>query len=247
MAVSLTAQPQVVLMYWGQGRFGLLFDVHETTAEVGVVGQGFQSLELGQVRDPGITDGLGDQVGQGFVGFEQPTPLGDAVGDGVEALGVVLGEVGYDPFPEQAGVDLGHTVDGVGADDGQVGHAHQLLVTFLDDAHAGDAVDVAGVAAIDLVDLALVDLVDDLQVAGQQPGDQVQGPLLEGLGHEGVVGVGEGTDGQVPGMVPGQVVDVHQQAHQLRHGQRGVGVVELDGHQVGEAVPIVGVQHENDE
>lgn len=50
------------------------------------------------------------------------------------------------------------------------------------------------------VKVALVDLVDDLQVSRQQALQQVHGPALQSFRQDGVVGVGEGAPGQVPGL-----------------------------------------------
>ena len=60
---------------------------------------------------------------------------------------------------------------------------------------------------------------------------------LQRLGQQGVVGVGEGRAGDLPGLVPVHAVLVDQQAHQLGHGDRRVGVVELDGELLVEARP----------
>lgn len=43
-------------------------------------------------------------------------------------------------------------------------------------------------------------LVDYLQVTGQQVLEEVDGPTLQGFGQDGVVGVGTGTNHDVPGL-----------------------------------------------
>ena len=55
-----------------------------------------------------------------------------------------------------------------------------------------------------------------------------------------MVGVGEGLGDDVPGLVPRQFVFVVENAHELDHGQRGMGVVELDRDLVGEVAPGAG-------
>ncbi len=60
-----------------------------------------------------------------------------------------------------------------------------------------------------------VDFVDDLQVARQNMLEHADRPALQGLGQEGVVGVGEGLGADLPGFVPAQMLQVHQDAHQL--------------------------------
>ena len=73
---------------------------------------------------------------------------------------------------------------------------------------------------------------------GSSSSNHGQRPLLQGLGQQGVVGVGERPPGEVPGLVPAEVRLVEQDAHQLGDGQRRVRVVELDGHLLGERAPV---------
>ena len=64
---------------------------------------------------------------------------------------------------------------------------------------------------------------------GSSSSNHAQRPLLQRLGQQRVVRVGERPPGEVPGLVPSEVRLVEQDPHQLGHGQAGVGVVELDG------------------
>ena len=131
-------------------------------------------------------------------------------------------------------MDRGHAVGAVRADDGQVGHAHLALAALLDQAHARHAAVVAGVARADVVEEAAVDLVDDLQVPRQHQLEQADRPVLQRLGQQRVVGVGQRPPRQVPGLVPAELRLVEQDPHQLGDGQRGMRVVELDGDLVGQ-------------
>ena len=92
---------------------------------------------------------------------------------------------------QQLGVNGGHAVGAVRADDRQIGHADLPLGAFLDQADALDASLVAGEAAPDVIEQAPVDLVDDLQVARQHHLEPRQRPFLQRLGQQRVVGVGE--------------------------------------------------------
>ena len=81
----------------------------------------------------------------------------------------------------------------------------------------------------DLFEKSAVDLEDDLQMARQHVLQQIDGPLLERLGHERVIGVSAGGIGDLPGAIPVEIVLVHQHAHQLGDGEGRVRVIELDG------------------
>ena len=78
----------------------------------------------------------------------------------------------------------------------------------------------------------LVDPENDFQVARQHVLHQRDRPGFQRLGHQGVVGVGEGLAAQGPGVGPAHAVLVAEHAHQLRDRDRGVGVVEVNRHLV---------------
>ena len=119
----------------------------------------------------------------------------------------------------------GHAVDLEAGAHAQVGHAH---LAPPDDGHGGHlgqiAVEVGGQGVL----IAAADLLQDLPDAGQPPLNELLGPALQRLGHDGVVGVGDGVGSDVPRLVPAVPLLVQQDAHQLRDGQGGVGVVDLD-------------------
>lgn len=103
--------------------------------------------------------------------------------------------------------------------------------------------------------MSLVDLVDDEKMSRQQLLEQKDGPALQCLRENRVVGVGAGLTGDVPRLdthtrnfnmllwgkwpleatqgshlVPGQTLHIHQDPHQFWDGQSRVGVVQLDRH-----------------
>ena len=79
-----------------------------------------------------------------------------------------------------------------------------------------------------LLAAAFVQPLDNFHDFGHHAGQQVQVPFLQGLAHDGVVGVGEGLSGHLGCGLEIQALQ-HQQADQLGDGDGGVGVVELDG------------------
>src|SRR5262245_38116280 len=136
------------------------------------------------------------------------------------------------------GVDGGHTVRTVGTDDGEVSHTDVLAWALLDQAHPGHAALITGKAAPNAVEEAAVDLVDDFELAREHDLEPRYWPPFQGLGQQGVIRVGQGPLGKIPGLVPRQVPLIEQNPHQLGDGQRGVRVVELDGDFLGERAAI---------
>ncbi len=220
------------------------FDLSPCASETGVLGMRLELGEAVEVTHPAVTDRLADQVCEARVGQCDEAPRCDAVGDVGELLREDLGEVVQGVVAQQPRVELGDAVDGTAADRGEVCHPEPALGLLLDQRHPGDAGLVPGEALADAVEKASVDLVDDLEVAWQQSAERLHRPGLEGLREEGVTGVGEAAPRDLPGRLPAEPVDVDQQPHQLGDRDDRVGVVELDGHLVGQCRPVTVAQAE---
>ncbi|MNZ89805.1 hypothetical protein D3C78_1087410 [compost metagenome] len=137
-------------------------------------------------------------------------------------------QLGKHGFAHQLGVQARHAVDTVGAQKGEIAHAHPPAVVFFDQRHRAQHVEIVDALGPQRVDVLGIDQVNDLHVPGQHPFHQPHRPGLQGLGEQRVVGVGQGVDGNLPGRLPRHVIHIDQLAHQFGHGNRGVGVVELD-------------------
>ena len=210
------------------------FDLGQTLVDalgnrVGVQG------EHGEVAHPLV--GAGDvveKIGQPRVALLEPAAWGDTVGLVVELprpqLVPGFEGVGLDDL----GVQGGHTVDRVRRVAGDPRHAHSLV------GHRGHVVGRLGVDATAGHVLAepAIDLTHDLGDAREELLEDRHLPGLQGLGEHRVVGVGEGPGDDGPGGIPAQAVLVHEQPHELGDGQHRVGVVELDGVEVGETVEV---------
>lgn len=123
----------------------------------------------------------------------QPSAGSNTVCDVGELVRAVdLNKVLEDGGLDEVGVQLSHTVDLVRADKSQVRHADHLRVRLFDDRDTGKQLAVLGEFALYKLQELEVNVVDDLQVAGEQVLHQRNGPLLQGLGENGVVGVSEG-------------------------------------------------------
>ena len=82
------------------------------------------------------------------------------------------------------------------------------------------------------------DLVDDLVHAGEELGERADGPLLQSLGQDGVVGVAHNLRHDVPGVIPLELLLVDEDAHELGDADHRVGVVELEDDLVRESRQI---------
>ena len=224
-----------------EGQVELVLPLHlpPLRAELRVVGEGLelpQPLEVGQpsaVAQPGR-----DQAGQPRVGQPEEPARADAVRHVPELLRPQVGEVPQHRLGQQPRVQFGHAVDGEAAEGGQVGHPHPMLGALLDQRHPRDAFLVTQMPGAQVLQEGVIQGIDDFQVAGQQPPEQRHRPGLEGLGQQGVAGVGEGAAGDGPGLLPADPVLVDQQPHELGYRQHRVGVVELDDDLVGECRPV---------
>mmetsp|Transcript_1099 Transcript_1099/g.3058 ORF Transcript_1099/g.3058 Transcript_1099/m.3058 type:complete len:928 (+) Transcript_1099:706-3489(+) len=200
-----------------------------------------QLLQALHVVDPAVADGVGDEGRQLGVAPRQPAAGCHAVGLVLELGGEDLVEVVQDLVLHDLRVDGGHAVDVRAAHHGQVRHVDQPLVLVpgvgVDDGHG---LHLGGVLGVGLEPLgpAVVDDLNDLHVAGQHLAHDLDGPLLQRLGHDGVVGVVEALGDDAPRVVPGQALHVHQQAGQLRHRNGGVRVVQLEARLLGQQVPL---------
>ena len=116
-------------------------------------------------------------------------------------------------FLEQVGMDSRNAVYGMSADAGQVCHAYEFAACLLYDGHSAYPCLITWKFQADLVKEPTVDLKDYLKVPWKQVGKELHGPLLKGLGEQGMVCVREGLCGNAPCLFPVHAVNVHEQAH----------------------------------
>ena len=194
--------------------------------EGGVPRERLEKPQTIEVRLPPLADRLGDEARETGIAAQEPAPGSDAVRLVVDPAREQLLEVGEGGAPEYRGVEAGDAVDREASRHAEVRHVY--LAGVVHDGHALLARLVAREAHAHGRAQAPVDLLDDLQVPRQQPLQEVGGPLLERLGQDRVVGVGDRALGQRPRIVPAETLLVHQHAHQLRDGERRVRVVQLE-------------------
>ena len=173
------------------------------------------------------TDHIVEQAGKRGVGSLDPAAEGDAVGLIGELLGVDLVERMKLGVLQDLGVECGDAVDGEAKVDVHVGHVDGVV--FVDD---GDA---------RVVVLGLCDLIELDDNVGDGRGDLLQAgerPLLERLGKNRVVSVGDHGAYDGHGLVKLDVVLGGEQANELGDDHGGVRVVNLDHGIVGQIVQI---------
>ncbi len=72
---------------------------------------------------------------------------------------------------------------------------------------------------------------------------QVHVPGFQCFRQDGVVCISKGFATDIPSLCPGQVFFIHQDAHQFRNGNGGMGVVQLNGNLLRQfAEAVVGLQ-----
>lgn len=97
-----------------------------------------------------------------------------------------------------------------------------------------------GELALDLIRVAMrihginvehespVDVVDDLNMSRKEVAEHLDGPLLHSFRKNGVVGVRDAIGGDVPRLIVVQSLHINQESHELRNGDGGVSIVQLE-------------------
>ena len=211
-----------------------LFDRMKLLLKRGVPGVGFEIPNMRKIADPPVADRARDERGQAGIRVGQPAAVRHAVGLVLELLRPQFVEIRYELLFHQLGMQLRHPVDRVTAGYRQIGHAHLALRALLDQRHVAQPALVARPSGGHGIEEAVVDLVDDFEVPRQYVRQQIHRPSLQSLAHQGVIGVGAGRAGDLPGLVPRQVLFVHQRAHQFDDRECGVRIVHLHRNLIGE-------------
>ena len=95
------------------------------------------------------------------------------------------------------------TIDRVAADACKMRHAHMALAGFVDEGHALDALFIAEKANAHLLEEMRVDFINDLQDSRQHAAEYLDGPALQCLRQQRVIGVGKSPARHVPCLPPG--------------------------------------------
>ena len=200
------------------------FNFSKAPERLRIVLEPLHFLQLVQMGDPSGADSFRNEPGQRRIALQQPFPLGDAVGLILEFLRRQLIPFLQHGFFQNFRVDLGHTVHRVRAVYGHPGHMHQTAVH--------NQIRRLGLAGNPLL----------LQRFQQRPlehhhiavhlrdhrTEQLHAPLLQGLRHDRVVGIGEGLPDNRERLPKGHSFFLHENPQQLRDRYHRMGIVKLD-------------------
>ena len=193
-----------------------------------IANERLELFELTQIGDPVTTDMITDQLGHGRVGMRNPTARSHTIGLVIELLRPEFIEVTEHPLLQQPGVQRGNTINGIAADNREVGHANHLYRALFDYRHALLPIDIARPAHRYVMNEARIHIVNNLHRPREQFLEQVHRPLFESLRQQGMVGIGHGVLGDFPGFIPGKALLIHENAHQLGNRNGGMRVVHLE-------------------
>ncbi len=223
----------------------LVFDFHKFLLGGFVVGKIPEPADPGQVRDPAIANLLRHPVCQKRISVQKETSLRNAVCLVVETLREHLVEIFQFLLFQNLRVKPCHTVYGVARHNGHMGHLHLSIVKNCHLAYFFLYVHIVymGILLFDLLHKSAVDLLHNLVNPGEQSGEQVNGPFLQSLCHDGMVGIRAGSGGDIPGFVPAQIIIIQQDTHQFGNRHRRMGIVELESHFLRETMNIVMLPH----
>ena len=200
--------PRHLLEILGQLVLVVLLHLHHLVLEPGVLGPLLQLLELVQMNRPVVSNLLADQIRQQGITEQQPSSWSNSIRLVLKLFWPKLKEGLEERLLDEIRVDGGHTIDSMGANDGQVSHVDPLAPLLLNTRQLSHLLMIIPVLGLDLLHVEMVDVEDDLQVSGQELLHHGHGPPLQGLREDRVVGVGADLGRDGPGLVPALVTDL---------------------------------------
>ena len=211
----------------GQDFLAFRLDPRQLFLEGRVIGERHEVLELRRRLAPAITDGFVDERSQLWVGFDEPTAMGNAISLVGETVREARIELVQRRILENLRMDFGDAVDAVAAEDSQMGHVDLAIP---EDGDVAGPRFIARIEAADFFEPAVVNFFDDEVDARQQFLEHRDGPFFHGFRQDRVVRIGHGADGDIPSRIPGHAFFIHEDAHQFRDDQGRMGVVDVNGH-----------------
>ncbi|OPY65168.1 MAG: hypothetical protein A4E62_02735 [Syntrophorhabdus sp. PtaU1.Bin002] len=226
--VGRQRQPVCVVEILRQRYFVGFLDTAELTAELLILGKGFQFPQLFEVPLPAFADGFGYQSREKRICLKEPAPGCNTVRHVLKLLGHHSIKIFEHPFPKNSGVELRDTIDGMAADYCKTRHIHGPFPPSGDKTHLLFSGRLTGEMLRHLHQKTPVNLLDDLEVPREDIRKKPLGPRFKGLRQYRMVRVSEGPRSNSPSIVPHHPLFVHKNSHQLGDGDRRMGIVKLD-------------------
>ena len=157
-----------------------------------IIGKRFELAKLVQVAQPAVADTFGNDLGKAGIADGHEAARCHAVCHVAKFLRPELGEIAQDCLPEQVGVQLRDAVDGVAAEASEMRHAHISGSAFVNERKPRNAGLVAWIGRAHFIEETTIELKDDFEMPREQCAEKIDCPLLQRLGQECVISIGEG-------------------------------------------------------
>ena len=174
-----------------------------------------------------------DQCGKLGIRPHEPTAMRDAVRLVVELARRIVVKILERCGFQDTRMDLRNAVDAVPADNRETRHVDYAV---LNDGERTHLVLIVRIAAAHLFKMAAVDLVNNHVDARQERAEHVNAPRLKCLGHDRVVRIADRVARDRPRILPSQLLLIDEDAHELRHAERGMRVVDVNADLLAEVV-----------
>jgi len=120
----------------------------------------------------------------------KPSPWRDSIGDVCKLVRPIhLDKILEDGGLDQVGMEFGDTINLVRSNHGEVRHADHFRTRFLNDRNPTQEVAILGERSFNVLQELQINVVNDLQMPGKQMLEQADGPFLQRLGKNSMVGV----------------------------------------------------------
>ena len=148
----------------------LALDIFEGTDKVWVVGVIAELLQRIKISDPFINraDSLADQVRKTRVAAVKPASRRHTVSLVLDLSRIQTIELREDRRFDELCVQGGDSIDCMRADDGEIGHAYLLIISFFDKGHTLDFLVITRILLLYSLKEVVIDQVDDLHVSWEQ-------------------------------------------------------------------------------
>lgn len=210
--------------------FVLLLDGNEFLLEGFIASIWFELVKVVKGGDPLInaTKGITDKIRELWVAAMDPSSWGNTVGLVLNFTWVEVIEFLENGSLQELGVKGSDTVNGVRTDDTEIGHSNLLGPSLFDETHSTNLLSISWVLLLELSNVDMVDEVNKLKMSWEQSSDELNGPLLEGLWQDCVVGVREGLVADVPCFLESKTLLIDKDSQKFDGTDSWMSIIKLD-------------------